>query len=148
MSEPQTTGMTTAMAIGAIRDFGPTALVLKFVPNDKAAGVEAIAYFEPPNPPPGMPMGKEAMRKVAHDGDTITAACTGLLRDLCGAQGPHGVITVEHAKGRARVRLPDGGTGVLTFLDVKHHLARVTTQEHRHRVLPVRLLELVHVREG
>lgn len=137
--------MTTAMAVGAIRDFGTTALILKFVPGDKGAGVEAIAYFEPTTVhPPGLPMITERMRKVAHHGDTITGALTGLIRDLCGAEGPHGVITVEHAKARARVRLPDGGVGVLTFLDVKHNLARVTTEEHRHRVLPVRLLELVH----
>lgn len=132
MSEAQSTGMTTAMAVGAIRDFGTNALVLKF----KSAGVEATAYFEHP--------GHEGMHKTTHHGDTITAALTGLLRALCGAEGPHGVITAEHAKARRRVRLPDGGWGVLTFVDMKHNLARVTTAEHRHRVLPVRLLELMH----
>lgn len=55
----------------------------------------------------------------------------------------NGRLSIADAALRRRVRLPEGGVGILTFLDKAHVMARVITPEGRTRTLPAALLSLI-----
>lgn len=61
---------------------------------------------------------------------------------LLAAVAPHR-LTVAHAANRAKVRLPEGGIGTLTYVDTSGVMAKVKAADGRHRLLPCSLLELV-----
>lgn len=52
------------------------------------------------------------------------------------------MITIAHARARARVTLPDGTTGTLIGLTYRTRMAKVRTDTGRYRRLPATMITL------
>lgn len=77
-------------------------------------------------------------RVEVESGGSLQEALSKLLKRFAGSK-----LTLSDAAARKPVRLPEGGVGLLVYVDRDHVIATVLTTEGRHRRIPVALLDLV-----